>query len=252
MPAMARVLIVGAGGLGCPVAHALAANSAIDAIELVDGDRVELANLQRQILHGTDDVGRLKVDSTRDALFRMRRDLDVVTHAERFDVWNAAGLVARADLVIDGSDNFRTKFLVNDASVLAGKPFVIAGVHRFEGQVLGVRPRATACYRCLFERPPPRRVTPNCREAGVLGSAAGLVGALEAAIALALIADPSCAPPLYSVDTLTMRFREIELARNRSCAVCGDQPTITALTEDDYRPEEDDNADYDTCADPAP
>ncbi|MBI3071294.1 MAG: HesA/MoeB/ThiF family protein [Deltaproteobacteria bacterium] len=248
---MTRVLIVGVGGLGCPVAWALARSPDVAELVLVDSDRVDVSNLHRQVLHGIADVGRPKVESAREALTRINGALRVSCVADRFDLHNAAALVARADVVIDGSDSFRTKFLVNDACVLAKKPFVIAGVQRFEGQVLAVRPGDSACYRCLFERPPPRRATLTCQQVGVLGAVAGFVGFVEAAAALHLIADES-PEGLIAIDALNENVRTVRIARDRSCAVCGDTPKIRDFEEENYRPQEDDDdGDNGSCSDPA-
>jgi adenylyltransferase/sulfurtransferase len=228
--ASARVLCVGAGGLGSPAALYLAA-AGVRAIGIIDADAVDLSNLQRQILHTTQDVGRRKVSSARDRLAARHPALDVRTHDERLCASNAAELFAQYDVVVDGSDNFATKFLANDAAVLTRKPLVHGGILRWFGQVLSVRPFESACYRCIFESPPPRDEVPSCAEAGVVGAVAGVLGVLMAIEALKLVASP--APPLLdrilTYDALGARFREIPVRRNVLCAVCGPHATIRAL-----------------------
>jgi len=221
-----RFLIVGAGGLGCPAALVLA-RAGVRAIAFIDDDRVAGENLHRQILHRAADVGRRKVESARDALSRIAPAIETIAIAERFTPENALELVARFAVVLDGADNFATKFLINDACVRARVPFVHAGAVRWSGQLLAVRPGAP-CYRCLFEAPPPPAPDVSCREAGVVGPVAGVIGALQGEAALALAADPS-APPgetsaLVVYDGLAGTLRTVCFRRNPTCAACGGQP----------------------------
>lgn len=231
----ARVLCIGAGGLGSPVALYLGA-AGVGTLGLIDADVVELSNLQRQLLHRTDDVGRRKVLSGRDTLLRRHPSLTVRLHDERLEPHNALALLRDYDAVVDGSDNFRTKFLANDAAVLCGVPLVHGGILRFFGQLLTIRPRLTACYRCLFEAPPPAGEVPSCAEAGVIGAMAGVVGALMAQETVRLLTSPDATSGgrLITYDALEARFREVPIRRNPRCAVCGDAPTIRALAEENY------------------
>ncbi|PLS29514.1 thiazole biosynthesis adenylyltransferase ThiF [Bifidobacterium parmae] len=230
------VLIVGAGGLGSPAALYLAA-AGVGRIGLVDGDVVDLSNLQRQIIHTTASVGEPKVESAAKAIRALNPDVTVETHHTLVDAGNVADLIAPYDLVIDATDNFSAKFLVNDACVLAGKPFVHAGVVGFAGQVMDVVPGAGPCYRCIFRDMPAAGEIPTCREAGVLGAVVGVIGSLEATEAVKLIAgvgEPLVARML-TVDALTMNIRRVPLPKRvPDCPVCGDNPTITALDPDRY------------------
>lgn len=232
----ARVLCIGAGGLGSPVALYLAA-AGIGRIGIVDFDRVDLSNLQRQILHGTEDVGRAKVDSARERLAEINPEVEVVTHAVRFSAANARELAADYDLIIDGTDNFTTRYLSNDLAVLTGKPNVYGSIYRFEGQVSVFAPqRGGPCYRCLFPDPPEPGQVPSCAEGGVLGILPGIVGAMQANEAVKLIlgiGDPLIGR-LVHFDALSFRFREIKLRRDPQCAVCGESPTLTELQENDF------------------
>lgn len=230
----ASVLLVGAGGLGSPAALYLAA-AGVGRIGIVDNDVVDRSNLQRQILHKDYLVGVPKVDSARRALHRLKPDLTVETHRLRLDSSNVREIIRRYDVVVEGSDNFPTKFLVNDACVLEHKPFVIAGILRFHGQLMSVEPGKCACYRCLFEAPPPPGEIPSCAEAGVLGVVAGLIGTLQATEALKILGGEG--EPLFgrllTYDAIPARFREVPVPRNPSCAVCGDNPTIHAPVDSD-------------------
>ncbi|MCW5829822.1 MAG: ThiF family adenylyltransferase [Deltaproteobacteria bacterium] len=221
------VLLVGAGGLGSPAAMLLAA-SGVGRLGIVDSDVVDRSNLQRQILHKDWLVGRPKVESARQMLTRLRPDLTVDTHNLWLNASNIGGIINAYDVVIEGSDNFATKFLVNDACVIAEKPFVIAGILRFHGQLMTVLPHRSGCYRCLFEAPPPPGEVPGCSEAGVLGVVAGLMGALQAteAVKLLLGMGQPLAGRLLTWDALRASFREVPVPRNPNCAVCGESPTI--------------------------
>jgi len=236
MPSLkdSSALLVGAGGLGSPAALYLAA-AGIGRLGIVDNDVVDRSNLQRQILHKDWSVGLPKVDSARRSLLRLRPDLEVETHRFYLNSSNVRELIRRYDVVVEGSDNFPTKFLVNDACVLERKPFVIAGILKFHGQLMSVRPGACACYRCLFEAPPPAGEVPSCSEAGVLGVVAGLIGTLQALEAVKILTGEG--EPLYgrmlTWDALPNRFREIPVPRNPACAVCGERPTIHAPADSD-------------------
>ena len=218
----ARVLLVGAGGLGSPVALYLAA-AGIGGLGIVDGDRVDLSNLQRQVLHGTGDIGRRKTASARDRLYDINPNVAVETFDEPLTSANALEILAGYDIVIDGTDNFPTRYLVNDACVLLGKPNVYGSIIRFEGQASVFATPDGPCYRCLFREPPPPGMVPNCAEGGVLGVLPGLIGVVQAteAIKLALGAGDTLAGRLLLVDALRMRFREIALRRDPECPACG-------------------------------
>ena len=230
--ARARVLLVGAGGLGSPAALYLAA-AGVGTLGIVDGDAVELSNLQRQILHGTGAVGRPKTDSARERLHDLNPGVKVELHPVRLTSENALEILGGYELTIDGSDNFPTRYLVNDASVLLGKPYIYGSIFRFDGQVSVFAAPGGPCYRCLFAEPPPPDLVPNCAEAGVLGVLPGLVGSLQAleAIKWILGEGESLVGRLLLVDALRVRFRELSVARDPACAVCGDQPTVTRLID---------------------
>jgi adenylyltransferase/sulfurtransferase len=218
----ARVLLVGAGGLGSPAALYLAA-AGVGHLGLCDFDDVDRSNLHRQVLHGTGDLGRLKVDSARDRLADLNPDVHVERHAVRLDRHNALELVRAHHLVVDGTDNFATRFLVNDACVLAGRPNVYASVHRFEGQASVFATAEGPCYRCLHPEPPPPGLVPSCAEGGVLGVLPGLLGLIQATEAIKLllgIGEPLIGR-LLLVDALTMRFQALRLGRDPRCPSCG-------------------------------
>jgi len=231
----ARVLLIGAGGLGSPAALYLAA-AGIGTMGIIDSDSVDLSNLQRQILHRTRDVGRSKVESARAALLARHPHLHFVGHAERFEVENALEIVRGYDLVVDGSDNFRTKFLANDAAVLARRPLVHGGILRWSGQLFVVLPGESACYRCIFEAPPPPGEIPSCEEAGVVGAVAGVVGTLLAVEAIKVLTAKGrvLANRILTYDALASRLREVEVRRNPRCAVCGPSAVIRALRPEHY------------------
>jgi len=225
----ARVLCIGAGGLGSPAALYLAA-AGIGKLGLVDFDDVDLSNLQRQILHGTKDVGRKKVDSARDRLRDANPNIEIEAHECRFASKNALEVVSDYDVVVDGSDNFPTRYLSNDVCVFAKKPNVYGSVFRFDGQTTVFAPHLGGpCYRCLFPEPPPPGSVPNCAQAGVLGVLPGIIGTIQANEAIKLIlgvGEPLLGRLLY-FDALKMKFREFNLRRDPQCPVCGDSPTIT-------------------------
>lgn len=222
-----KVLCIGAGGLGSPSLLYLAA-AGVGTIGIAEGDVVDDSNLQRQIVHFTADVGRSKLQSAKEKIAQINPDVRVVEHHGWLEAANAVEIVSGYDFVIDGSDNFATKFLVNDACVIAGKPFSHAGILRFEGQTMTVVPRKSRCYRCLFREPPPAGSVPSCAEAGILGVVAGTLGTIQATEALKSILGKGdlLTDRLMIYDALAMRFRESRGARDPECAVCGDNPTI--------------------------
>ncbi|HZE12860.1 MAG TPA: molybdopterin-synthase adenylyltransferase MoeB [Chthoniobacterales bacterium] len=224
----ARVLCIGAGGLGSPAALYLAA-AGIGTLGLVDAVRVDVSNLQRQILYGTDDVGESKLEKARARLRQLNPDVEIVLHETRLTSANATEIIAHYDIVIDGSDNFPTRYLSNDVCVWARKPNIYGSVFRFEGQASVFAPHLGGpCYRCLFPEPPPPGAAPSCAEAGVLGVLPGIIGLIQATEALKLIvgAGESLAGRLLHFDALKMKFREFNLRRDPQCPVCGDAPTI--------------------------
>jgi len=230
--ARARVLLVGAGGLGSPAALYLAA-AGVGTLGIVDSDAVELSNLQRQVVHGTGSVGRPKTESARDRLADLNPLVRIEPHPVRLSAENALDLLSRYDIALDGSDNFPTRYLVNDASVLLAKPYVYGSIFRFDGQVSMFGAPGGPCYRCLFSEPPPPDLVPNCAEAGVLGVLPGLVGSLQAleAIKWVLGIGEPLVGRLVLVDALRVRFRELQVTRDPSCAACGDNPTLTSLID---------------------
>ncbi len=224
----ARILCIGAGGLGSPAALYLAA-AGVGTIGIVDFDDVDLSNLQRQILHGTKDVGRSKLESARDRLRDINPDIEIELHQCRFSSENASEIVSEYDVVVDGSDNFATRYLSNDVCVFEKKPNVYGSVFRFEGQTTVFAPHLGGpCYRCLFPEPPPPESVPNCAQAGVLGVLPGIIGLLQAIEAIKLIVgigEPLIGRLLH-FDALKVKFRELNLRRDPQCPVCGDNPTI--------------------------
>jgi adenylyltransferase/sulfurtransferase len=230
----ARMLLVGAGGLGSPAALYLAA-AGVGHISLVDFDRVDVSNLQRQVLHGTKDVGRPKVDSARDRLLDLNPHLSLTLHTTRLDSGNALELVRDHDLVVDGTDNFRTRYLLNDACVLSGRPDVHASVYRFDGQASVFATADGPCYRCLYPSPPAPGEVPSCSEGGVLGVLPGLLGTVQATEAIKLAA--GIGQPLVGrlllVDALAMQFRTVKVRRDPDCPACGTR-TIRDLREEAF------------------
>src|SRR5213083_340388 len=226
----ARVLCIGAGGLGSPAAVYLAA-AGVGTIGIVDFDHVDLSNLQRQILHGTKDIGRGKLESARDRLRDINPEIGIELHNCRFSSENASEIVSKYDVVVDGSDNFATRYLSNDVCVFAGKPNNYGSVFRFEGQTTVFAPQLGGpCYRCLFPEPPPPESVPNCAQAGVLGVLPGIIGMLQTIEAIKLIV--GIGEPLIGrlvhFDALKVQFRELKLRRDPQCPVCGENPTIFA------------------------
>lgn len=231
----ARVAVIGAGGLGSPAALYLAA-SGIGTLGLVDFDRVDLSNLQRQVLFDTRDVGRLKAEAARERLLALNPAIEVNAHAVELRAGNIRGILRDYDLVLDGTDRLTTRYLVNDACVLMKKPLVTAAIHRFEGQAMTYVPGRGPCYRCLFAEADDS-VVPNCAEAGVLGVLPGVLGTLQATEAIKLIlgAGSALTGRLLTFDALEMSFQEFRFNRRIDCAVCGDHPSITDLKEPDVR-----------------
>lgn len=228
----AKVLIVGAGGLGSPAALYLAA-AGVGRLGLVDFDDVELSNLQRQILHGTRNVGRRKTDSAIERIRDINPEIEVDAHETRLTSGNALDIIRPYDMVIDGTDNFPTRYLVNDACVLLGKPSIYGSIFRFDGQASVFKPPDGPCYRCLFEEPPPPGMVPSCAEGGVLGILPGVIGCVQATEAIKLILGKGTTliGRLLLYDALDMRFREVNIARNPECIVCGENPTLTELID---------------------
>ena len=224
----ARVLCIGAGGLGSPAALYLAA-AGVGSIGIVDFDDVDLSNLQRQILHGTKDIGRAKLESAQDRLRDINPEIGIELHQCRFSSENAPQIVSKYDIVVDGSDNFATRYLSNDVCVFARKPNVYGSVFRFEGQTTVFAPHLGGpCYRCLFPEPPPPDAVPNCAQAGVLGVLPGIIGLLQTIEAIKLIigiGEPLVGRLLH-FDALKVKFRELNLRRDAQCPVCGENPTI--------------------------
>jgi len=228
----ARVLCVGTGGLGSPLAFYLAA-AGVGTLGLVDFDVVDASNLQRQIIHSTKDIGRKKLDSAEEKLLALNPALKVVKHETLLSSANALDIMKDYDIVADGTDNFPTRYLVNDACVLLGKPNVYGSIFRFEGQASVFATEHGPCYRCLYPEPPPPGLVPSCAEGGVLGILPGLVGMIQATEAIKLILGKgeSLAGRLLLVDALNMKFRELKLRKNPECPVCGEHPTVTKLID---------------------
>jgi molybdopterin/thiamine biosynthesis adenylyltransferase len=226
-----KVLLVGTGGLGAAVAYYLAA-AGVGLIGIIDGDTVDLSNLQRQIIHFTPDVGKAKVISAREKINCLNPDVQVVTYQTHLTAKNALDIIKDYDFVVDGTDNFPAKFLINDACVMAGKPFSHGGVLRFEGQTLTYVP-GTACYRCLFHSPPPPGAVPTCSQAGVLGAIAGMLGTIQAVEVLKYLTGTGelLSNKFLSFNAKTMEFKTVKTKRSEKCPVCGSNPTITQLID---------------------
>ena len=228
----ASVLCIGAGGLGSPVAMYLAA-AGVGRLGIVDFDVVDYSNLQRQVIHGTPDVGRPKLESARDTLQAINPEVRVETHEVALSSGNALDVLGGYDVIVDGTDNFPTRYLVNDACVLLGRPNAYGSIFRFEGQASVFAAKDGPCYRCLYPEPPPPGLVPSCAEGGVLGILPGVVGTIQATEAVKLII--GVGEPLVGrflvYDALRMRFRELKLRRDPGCPVCGDNPTVTELID---------------------
>ena len=228
----ARVLLVGAGGLGCPAAQYLAA-AGVGTLGLVDFDRVDASNLHRQVLYGTADVGRLKVEVAAERVAAMNPDVRVEAHPVQLDAGNALDLFADYDIVVDGADNFPTRYLTNDACALLGKPNVHGSIFRFDGQASVFDARRGPCYRCLYPEPPPPGAVPSCAEGGVLGVLPGLVAMIQVAETVKLVigAGEPLIGRLVQLDALRMEFNEFRLKKDPACPLCGEKPTITGLAD---------------------
>ena len=230
--AQAKIFVVGAGGLGSPVALYLAA-AGVGTIGLIDSDIVDISNLQRQVLHYTPDIGRSKVQSAKDKIEALNPDVNVETYETRFGQENAIDLIKPYDIVIDGVDNFPAKFLINDACYFSRKPLIHGGILRFEGRVFSILPGQSACYRCIFEQPPPAGLVPSCQEAGIIGAVAGIIGTIQAteAIKIVLGIGQPLTNRILDFDAQKTTFREIKTKRNPKCILCGENPEITKLFE---------------------
>jgi len=228
----ARVLCIGAGGLGSPLALYLGA-AGVGILGIVDFDVVDFTNLQRQVIHGTSDVGRKKLDSAADTLREINPNIEIRKFETRLTSANALELFREFDIIADGTDNFPTRYLVNDACVLTGKPNVYGSIFRFEGQASVFATKEGPCYRCLYPEPPPPGLVPSCAEGGVLGILPGLVGVIQATETIKLIlgSGEPLIGRLLLVDALGMRFRELKLRKNPDCPTCGTHPTVTELID---------------------
>ncbi|HLB73709.1 MAG TPA: molybdopterin-synthase adenylyltransferase MoeB [Sedimentisphaerales bacterium] len=228
-----KVLIIGAGGLGSPAALYLAA-AGVGTIGIVDADRVDLTNLQRQIIHHTDDIGSEKVASAKAKILAVNPDVTVKTYRQWAKANNIREVIREYDFVLDGTDNFAAKSLVNDACYFERVPFSHAGILRFDGQLMTVLPGETACYRCVFNSPPPAGSVPSCSQAGVLGVLAGVIGCLQATEAMKYLLGIGelLTNELLTFSALNMAFRKIRLKRNPNCPLCGANPRITELEDE--------------------
>lgn len=229
----AKVLIIGAGGLGAPAALYLAA-AGVGTIGIVDADVVDLSNLQRQVIHTTADIGKDKVESAKETMQAINPDVNVITYKEYMTSYNIMDIIKDYDFILDGTDNFPAKFLINDACVMAKKPFSHAGIIRFKGQLMTVVPGEGPCYRCVFKSPPPKDAVPTCKQAGVIGAMGGVIGSLQAMEAIKYITGVGelLVGKLLTYDALKMEFHTIKLPpRGKGCAICSDHPTITKLID---------------------
>jgi len=228
----ARVLLLGAGGLGSPAAYYLAA-AGIGNLGIVDFDRVDLSNLQRQIIHSTERIGMLKTESAKKTIQALNPDVNVTLYNEKMDSSNIMSLIKDYDYVVDGSDNFPTRYLVNDACVMKNKTLIHGSIYRFEGQVTVFKPGDGPCYRCLYPEPPPPGMVPNCQEGGVLGVLAGVIGNLQVVEVLKLILGigKPLVGKLLIYDALNTEFRNLRLRRDVNCPMCGEKPTIKELVD---------------------
>lgn len=227
-----KVLLAGAGGLGSPAAYYLAA-AGIGNMGIIDFDTVDLSNLQRQIIHNTERIGMLKTESAKKTIAALNPDVNVTVYNKKLSSENIMRLFEGYDYILDGTDNFATRYLINDACVLAGKTNIHGSIFRFEGQVAVFKPKEGPCYRCLYPEPPPPGLAPNCQEGGVLGVLAGVIGNLQVAETLKLILGrgETLAGSLLLYDALKTEFRKLKLKKDPNCPVCGDQPTITELID---------------------
>ena len=227
-----KLLCIGAGGLGSPLALYLAA-AGVGNLGILDFDVVDFSNLQRQIIHSEENIGKLKVESAKERLLQLNSDINVNVYNTRLTSENAMNIIKDYDIVVDGTDNFATRYLVNDACVLLGKPNVYGSIFRFEGQVSVFDARRGPCYRCLYPEPPPPGMVPSCAEGGVLGILPGIIGTMQAAEAIKLIigkGNPLIGKLLF-LDVMEMKIRELKLRKDKNCPICGDKPTITKLID---------------------
>lgn len=228
----AKALVIGAGGLGSPCALYLGC-AGIGKIGIVDSDAVELNNLQRQILHSTAGAGKPKVESAKERLNAINPDVEVVAHKLRITSENILEVIKDYDIIVDGSDNFPTRYLVNDACVLSKKPLSHGGIFRFDGQAITIVPGESACYRCLFPEPPPPGLVPSCQEAGILGAVAGVIGVIQANEVLKYVLGIGklLTGKLLVFNALDSSFRQVRVPKNKDCPVCGEKPTVTKLID---------------------
>ena len=228
----ARVLLLGAGGLGSPAAYYLAA-AGIGNLGIVDFDRVDLSNLQRQIIHSTERIGMLKTESAKKTIEALNPDVNISLYNERLDSSNIMNLIESYDYIVDGSDNFPTRYLVNDACIMRNKTLIHGSIYRFEGQVTVFKPGDGPCYRCLYPEPPPPGMVPNCQEGGVLGVLAGVIGNLQGVEVLKLVL--GIGKPLVGTliiyDALNTEFRNLRLRKDENCPICSEKPTIKELVD---------------------
>jgi molybdopterin/thiamine biosynthesis adenylyltransferase len=233
---VSKVLIIGAGGLGSPAVLYLAA-AGVGTIGIIDGDKVDLTNLQRQIIHHTTDVGKVKVISAEDKIHAINPDVTVKTYHLLTRADNIRDIIRDYDFVIDGTDNFPAKFLINDACYFEKKPFSHAGILKFDGQLITVLPGETTCYRCIFNSPPPANTIPSCSQAGVLGVLAGVIGSMQATEAIKYLVGLGklLTDTLLTYDALEMDFRAVKLSRNPDCPLCGEYPQITELKDEEQQ-----------------
>ncbi len=228
----AKVLVVGAGGLGSPVSLYLTA-AGVGKIGIADCDEVEISNLQRQILHSTSNIGKLKTSSAKERLTDLNPDVEIITHEVRLNSKNILNIIKDYDIVVDGSDNFPTRYLVNDACVISGKPLSHGGIFRFDGQAMTIVPGEGPCYRCLFPEPPPAGLVPSCQESGILGAVAGVIGVIQANEVLKFIlgAGELLVGKLLIFNALESSFRRVSVPKDNNCPVCGENPTVTELID---------------------
>ncbi|GAM10252.1 adenylyltransferase and sulfurtransferase MOCS3 [Geobacter sp. OR-1] len=228
-----KVLIIGAGGLGAPIALYLAA-AGVGTIGIADADEVDITNLQRQVIHFTADVGKPKVESAAEKMRAINPDVTVRTYKEWVSAANIAGIIADYDFIIDGTDNFAAKFLINDACVQGNKPYSHGGILQFVGQTITVLPGQSTCYRCIFPEPPPKDAIPTCSQAGVIGVLPGVIGSIQATEAIKFLLGKGelLAGRILMYDALGMEFRNVAIKRNPNCPICGDNPTITVLRDE--------------------
>ena len=228
-----KVLIIGAGGLGAPIALYLAA-AGIGTIGIADADTVDLSNLQRQVIHCTPDIGKPKVISAKEKIEAINPDVQVRTYHEWISAANIMAIIKEYDFVVDGTDNFAAKFLINDACVLAGKPYSHGGILQFVGQTITVLPGQSTCYRCIFPTPPPKDAIPTCSQAGVIGVLPGVIGSIQATEAIKFLLGKGelLTGRILMYDALGMKFRDVAINRNPHCPVCGEHPTSTEIRDE--------------------